>query len=355
MHFKLVNLALQTGQNNILHLYPSLDDVVFLTVKNALCSFVVNLPKKLEKEIHQITENFIAYKKEIAPKPWSHSVLNSLDFHYSLNTLKIIEANTNASGFLLSNLLLKNQEEAKAFEDDILKSFKIVFKNPSFKDVLIVDKSPETEKMFAEFLMFQDFFKRHGVEAKIIKTSKVFMDNKPLYLYNRDTDFYLKKNLALRTLWEANKIHLSTSPFSYENLANKKFNSQQNNVLNREKFNLLKKASLKTLKLTDENKADLWVRRRELFFKPFSSFGSKGVYSGKSVSRKKFDTFNNEYLAQEFHPPGKIQNNNKQWKFDIRAFFSESGVQKIIARVYQGQLTNFFSFGGGFALIKWVD
>ncbi len=353
MPLKLVNFVLQTGRNDILNLYPSLNEAILLTIKNALCPFIVNLPKKLEKEIHQVTEYFMAYKKETASKPWDDSVLNSLDFHYSSNTLKIIEANTNASGFLLSNLLLDDQEEVKVFEDDILKSFKTIFKNDSFKHVFIVDKFPETEKMFAEFLMFQDFFKRNGTNAEIIKTSKVYIKHDPLYIYNRDTDFYLEENPVLRFLWETKKIHLSTSPFSYENLANKKFNSEQNNLLISKKFNLLKKATLQTLNITDENKEDLWVRRKKLFFKPFSSFGSKGVYSGKSVSRKKFDVFNNEYLAQEFHPPGKIKNN--QWKFDIRAFFSENGVQKIIARVYQGQLTNFFNLGGGFALIKWVD
>ena len=83
-------------------------------------------------------------------------------------------------------------------------------------------------------------------------------------------------------------------------------------------------------------------------------FGGKGVYAGKSLSRKKFDSLGNHYIAQEAHPPGRVDFNDENWKYDIRAFFSESHVQKIVARVYQGQVTNFSKEGGGFALIDWV-
>jgi hypothetical protein len=49
-----------------------------------------------------------------------------------------------------------------------------------------------------------------------------------------------------------------------------------------------------------------------------------------------------------------VTHNDQEWKYDIRAYFSEGSVQKILARVYQGQLTNFSQAGGGFALIEWV-
>ncbi len=267
--------------------------------------------------------------------------------------MKFIEANTNASGFLLPNILFDSPEEVLKFEKTLLESFQSVFQNNSPDKVYIIDKDPESEKMFLEFLMYKDFFERHGISAKILKTSEVQIQNDSLYLYNRDTDFYLERNPVIRALWETNKIHLSTSPSSYQNIADKKFDVHNNDLL--EKYEHLNPATLQTLSLSSENRDEIWSKRKKFFFKPSSSFGSKGVYAGKSGSRKKFDTFEDGYLAQELHPPGKVTEADEDWKYDIRAFFSENGVQKIIARVYQGQLTNFSKLGGGFALIKWVD
>ncbi|MGH1467342.1 MAG: hypothetical protein ACRBBP_00470 [Bdellovibrionales bacterium] len=344
---------MQTGKSKTLELYPSITSDALKRIEYALCPFLIKLPKKLESNIHQITKEFIAYKKKTATTAWHDSVANSLDFHYSSGALKIIEANTNASGFLLSNVLLNDPEKALAFENDLITSFKSVFKNDLLKTVSIIDNDPKAEKMFPEFLMYKDFFKRYVVEASILKTSEVKIQNDSLYLYNRDTDFYLEKNPVLRALWETKKVHLSTSPASYQNIADKKFDVYNSDLL--ENYPYLNSATLKTFSLNAENKEELWANRKKLFFKPSSSFGSKGVYSGKSVSRKKFDTFEDGYLAQELHPPGKVKNLEDEWKYDIRAFFSENGVQKIIARVYQGQLTNFSKLGGGFALIEWVD
>lgn len=350
--------VLQTGKNKPLDYYPSLTKEHLEAVGAALCPFSVKLPKKIQTQIFTVCEQFLNYKKETASTPWQDSVLNSVDFHYSSEKLKIIEANTNASGFLLSNLLLKNSEQALAFETDLIKSFRSVF-DSDFKKVFIIDKAPEQEKMFAEFLMFKDFFKRNSINVEICTTSSIpsviQSSDESLYVYNRDTDFYLEENLTLKDLWLNKEVILSTSPSSYQNIADKKYDTLNRDLMNQGRFKELKEASLETLNLTPENKDAIWSKRKTYFFKPSSSFGSKGVYAGKSVSRKKYETFTAEYLAQELHPPGKISDGEKDWKFDIRAFFSEQGVQKIIARVYQGQLTNFSNLGGGFALIKWID
>lgn len=349
-----MSFVLLIGKNK-LALYPSLTEDLLSDVANALCPFHTKLPIKVKEQIEKTCEEFLKFKKETATSPWSDSVLNSLDFHYSDEKLKIIEANTNASGFLLSNLLLEDDNEIPVFEKSLFESFKGVLKARDLKHIFISDKDPEGERMFAEFLMFKDFFKRFDVKASVVKTKDVKIKDSKIYLYNRDTDFYLEKNMVLKALWETGQAVLSTNPNSYQNIADKKYSVDSPELLKESRFTNLKESTLETYKLDDTNRDDLWTRRKSFFFKPSSSFGSKGVYAGKSVSRKKFDAFEDGYLAQELHLPGKIVNGDDEWKFDIRAYFSEKGVQKVLARVYKGQLTNFSSPGGGFALIKWVD
>jgi len=327
-------------------LYPSLTQDHLSFLEPVLCKVSVEIPKKVKQEIIKITEEFLSYKKSQF-EDWSDSVLNSLDFHYSNDELKIIEANTNASGYLVSNLLLENESKALGYERDILNSFYKVFETDKPEPLYIMDEDPESEKMFSEFLMFKDMFLRNdNSKVKIIKTKDLPLDENA-YVYNRDTDFYFEKNPEIFESYKNENLKLSTSPVSYERLASKKNDLRSTSTKD---FPNLDKALLKSVPFSK----DLWPSRKKYFFKPQEMFGGKGVYAGKSLSRKKFETLDDSYLAQESHLPGKITHLEQEWKYDIRAFFSESSVQKIIARVYQGQLTNFSTAGGGFALIKWL-
>lgn len=347
----------ETHQDLIKQLYPSINEERLDAVANALCPFKVKLPASLEETTHSVCSDFLSLKKESTKEmtdDWEDSVLNSLDFHYSDQKLKIIEANTNASGYLISHLINQKASDIEMFENVLFDSFMKKF-GTDCKKVFIADAKPEKEKMFAEFLMYKDFFERKGIEAEIIETSKIknHLDSK-VYVYNRDTDFYLENHPELLAAWKEGKLILTSSPLSYENIAAKAINIKEQELLDNEKYLNLKPFFLETLNFDKE----LWSKRKSYFFKPSSSFGSKGVYSGKSISRKKFDGLgedgNQDYLAQEMHIPGKVDHDGTAWKYDIRAYFSEGSVQKILARVYQGQLTNFSQAGGGFALIEWI-
>lgn len=345
---KQESFALQIGKNK--NLYPSLTDAHLEHVSNALCPFKLKLPLSLKNTINEVCAEFLKLKKE-SRNEWEDSILNSLDFHYSSEKLKIIEANTNASGFLISHLLEDDKNFIVSYEKTLLKSFQTVL-GSDLKEVSIIDANPETEKMYPEFLMFKDFFERSDIETEILKTKDLNLStNKNIFIYNRDTDFYLEKNLELLSAWKNKKAVLSSSPLSYDNIASKALNEKESHLLNSEDFTSLKPFFLESLPLSDE----LWEKRKKYFFKPVSSFGSRGVYSGKSISRKKFESLEGAYLAQELHPPGKVTHLEQEWKYDIRAYFSEGSVQKILARVYQGQLTNFSQSGGGFALIDWME
>jgi len=346
-------------KENTKKLYPSLNDELLKGIFNALCPFNVKLPAALEKEISKTCTDFLSLKKEASEQTgneWEDSILNSLDFHYSDKKLKIIEANTNASGYMVSHLCNQPSEDIKVFEEELFKSFEVKF-GKGFKKIFIIDADPEAEKMFAEFLMYKDFFKRMGVEAVVLKTAefkahlKSHLTEKTC-VYNRDTDFYFEHHPELLKAWKDGKLILTSSPLSYDRIAAKAVKQEETDLLETEKYSDLKSHFLETLNFTP----DLWPVRKGYFFKPASSFGSKGVYSGKSISRKKFDGLGEgqDYLAQELHPPGKVTHGETEWKYDIRAYFSEGSAQKVLARVYNGQLTNFSQAGGGFALIDWI-
>jgi len=336
-------------------LYPSLTKDLTESVSNAICPFKLKLPLELKADIHKTCDEFLKFKKA-ASSAWEDSILNSLDFHYSDQKLKIIEANTNASGYLISHLCYAPESHPEgaihSFEQKLFESFKYKFRD-DFDKIYIFDAHPESEKMFPEFLMYKDFFNRFGVDAVILTTEQFKKSlSATTYAYNRDTDFHFDKHPELLRAWKEKNLLLSSSPLSYSNIAAKNVTEKELHLLKTEEFSHLNSRFLETLEFSLE----LWDKRKSYFFKPSSSFGSKGVYSGKSVSRKKFDSLNEEqdYLAQELHPPGKVTHGDQEWKFDIRAYFSEGAVQKILARVYRGQLTNFSQAGGGFALIDWI-
>jgi hypothetical protein len=99
---------------------------------------------------------------------------------------------------------------------------------------------------------------------------------------------------------------------------------------------------------------DIWSQRKKLFFKPKNAFGSKQSYKGASVSRKTFDELDkNDTIAQEFIPAPEISyvtpEGPQNFKYDLRCYAYQGRLQLIVARLYQGQVTNLRTPYGGFA------
>jgi hypothetical protein len=92
-------------------------------------------------------------------------------------------------------------------------------------------------------------------------------------------------------------------------------------------------------------------------FKPAAAFGSRAVYRGDKISRKKFAEIAAEpgYVAQRHAPPGLVgvetSEGPRDMKFDVRAYAYRDRVLLLGARVYEGQVTNLRSPGGGFSAI----
>ena len=92
-------------------------------------------------------------------------------------------------------------------------------------------------------------------------------------------------------------------------------------------------------------------------FKPCAAYGSKSVYRGDKISRRKLEEIASTpgFLAQRRVEPGEVEvetlEGRRKMKFDVRAYAYRDQVLLLGARVYQGQVTNLRSPGGGFSAI----
>jgi hypothetical protein len=104
------------------------------------------------------------------------------------------------------------------------------------------------------------------------------------------------------------------------------------------------------------DRESLFRRRKELFFKPLAGYGSKAAYRGDKLTRGKFEEIlDGDYLAQRVVAPSErmilVEGQSRRLKVDVRAYVVEGRVLLLVARLYQGQTTNFRTPGGGFASV----
>ena len=91
------------------------------------------------------------------------------------------------------------------------------------------------------------------------------------------------------------------------------------------------------------------------------SYGGKGSYRGDKLTQRVFgEIMQGDYVAQRKAMPGEVMVSVADaeaaaFKYDVRCYVYEGQVQLVIARLYQGQTTNFRTPGGGFALVRSVS
>lgn len=274
------------------------------------------------------------------------SVLMAYDFHYDPESdqLSLIEINTNASGFLFADLAYQTHG-IEAWTDSrsrLLESFQEDGLNDR---VSIVDESPEAQKMFPEFLLYQEWFQQNDIQATIVDTKTPdWSDHLENFVYNRFNDFVLvsPESCGFRKKYLSKSIVLSPNPKEFILLADKL------RLLEFTKANV-SDVLIPILEFSDfESPSEIWSKRKKYFFKPKRLFGGKAVFKGASISRKRFDTLVfQDYLAQEIRPAGLYNG----FKFDMRFFTYKSQIQMGVARFYKGQLLNFDDPDGGLAPI----
>ena len=308
------------------------------------------------------------------------------DFHVTEGGLGLIEINTNAGGAMLSVALARAQRAccsplqdmtaaADTMENTIVNMFRnewrLCQRDRPLRCIAIVDEAPQQQYLYPDFVLFQDLFRRHGIDAIIADPSELTLHDGSLWhgrtivdlVYNRLTDFSLDDpaNAVLREAYLQNAAVLTPHPQAHALYANKRNlellsddrQLQALGVPTRSRDILL--AGIPTTKRVDPVDAErLWSERRGLFFKPATGFGSRAAYRGDKLTRRVWqEILAGDYVAQAIVAPGQrilsSQSPQQTLKFDVRNYVYDGAVQWLAARLYQGQTTNFRTPGGGFA------
>ncbi len=322
------------------------------------------------------------------PQP-ARGVFLGFDFHIGARGPQLIEINTNAGGALLSaavrsaqleccpevNQYLREAPDAEAIGHSIQEMFseewRLARGDAPLKTIAIVDDEPETQYLYPEFRMFERSFASRGWSAVIADARALtFEDGRLLagglpidLVYNRCTDFYLESpaHAALAQAYLSGAAVITPHPRAHALYASKRNLA----LLTDREFMIGAGASTEDVKILLEHvpptrilhgagEEAWWADRKRWFFKPMDGFGSRGSYRGDKLTRRVFgELLRGRYVAQEFSPPGerrgRVGDVTQTFKVDIRNYVYAGRVQQRIARLYQGQTTNFRTAGGGFA------
>lgn len=323
----------------------------------------------------------------------AQGVFFGYDFHLDEQGAHLIEINTNAGGGFLSALLLDSQRGAglpgeAAAEENLEQTFLAMFRNEwrlargdaPLKAIAIVDKQPEAQYLYPEFLLAKNLFERAGIAAHIVDPAALHARDDGLYLgfdlgeqkidlvYNRLTDFSLQQHPALRDAYLGGQVVLTPHPYAYAQYADKRNLARLTDAqglraigANEAGIATLQAGIPHTLVVQPDMEAMLWTARKQWFFKPNSGYGSKGAYRGEKLTKRVFgEIMRGDYVAQKLAVPGErsVCVNGAEpvsLKYDVRCYVYDGQVQLVAARLYQGQTTNFRTPGGGFALVRVVE
>ena len=317
------------------------------------------------------------------------SVFLSYDFHLAGAEPKLIEINTNAGGALLNAALARAQKACcsaianmttepvavealeQTFVNMFLAEWRLARGDRKLRRIAIVDDNPKEQYLYPEFVLFQQMFQKHGVEAMIADPTELLLhqgilwqgDDPIDFVYNRLTDFMLEKpaHAVLHDAYLNNVVVISPHPRAYALYANKRnlavlSDPERLKLLgvSEDVVRTLSNGIPRTEIVVASNAERLWSERRKLFFKPATGFGGRAAYRGDKLTKRVWEQIlAGDYIAQALVPAGvRLIGDRKApqaLKFDIRNYVYDGSVQFITARLYQGQTTNFRTPGGGFA------
>lgn len=337
-------------------------------------------------------ETVLAWAPDIARhSDGAHGVFFGYDFHLTNDGPRLIEVNTNAGGALLLQHLASAQQaccrEVGDFfpgprglddiEDMFVDMFRAEFLAQRPDDELgciaIVDEDPQAQYLFPEFELFRNMFASHGIDAIIadpgdleLIDEKLIADGRTVdVVYNRLTDFYLESPActALRAAYSNGAAVFTPSPRDHALYANKRNlavlgdeDTLRDMGASDEAIATLSLTVPRTTTVSEDNAAELWAKRRHLFFKPVRGYGSRGTYKGAKLTKKTWASIlQSDYVAQELVPPGErllvTDGTERAFKVDVRCYVYCGEIQLLGARMYRGQTTNFRTDGGGLTAV----
>ncbi|SDH63276.1 hypothetical protein SAMN05216603_11175 [Pseudomonas benzenivorans] len=309
------------------------------------------------------------------------------DFHVTEGAFGLIEINSNAGGAMLNAALARAQHaccpaieqllppalRAETLETGIIAMFQrewaLSGRQRPLRSIAIVDEAPQQQYLYPEFLLFQQLFQRHGLQAVIADPGELSLRDGRLWhgelaidlVYNRLTDFALAApaNATLRQAYLEHATLLTPHPQAHALHADKRnlallCDARQLQALGvpQATQELLLAAIPHTEVVTPANAERLWRERKRLFFKPSAGFGSRAAYRGDKLTQRVWQEIRaGDYVAQALVLPGQrvMSREAPALKFDVRDYAYDGVVQWVAARLYQGQTTNFRTPGGGFA------
>jgi len=306
-------------------------------------------------------------------------VMMGYDFHLTDDGPRLIEINTNAGGAALA---LRACHDEPRLTSSLARRLNMMFirewqdfcgEYRPLRSLVILDDNPQKQPLFPEMKCFVGWLAAFGIEAHIADPSELVADErgvsfkgKPVdMVYNRHCDFYLEDAAmaGIRKAYLAGALCLSPNPFVYGHLADKRRlvfwgNAEKMTELGLDKaeVQLLQKIVPRSRLLADLDDEQLWSERKTLVLKPVARYGSKGVLLGKGMSRKRFAELDpSQTLVQDLVPPSQITDaEGNSFKVDLRLYAWRDRSLGIAARLYQGQVTNLQTVGGGFAAVRLV-
>ncbi|MEM7017128.1 MAG: hypothetical protein AAF512_07270 [Pseudomonadota bacterium] len=321
----------------------------------------------------------------------TNGLLMGYDFHMTPEGPRLIEINTNAGGaFIVSEMLsaspsgipcgganpelfahtLKSDAFAQVFFEMVASEWRLSGIQRKLKSVAIVDSEPNDQYLYSDMVIAREVLRQHGLFARIVDPSALVFDGERLILdgveidvlYNRLTDFYLDEpaHADIRSTILAGQTLVTPSPRHHALFADKRNLEILSNQTLLQQLHVptsvgeVLQSIPHTLRLNDENAQVLWQRRRKLYFKPATGFGSKATYRGGKLTQRVWNEIREQnYVAQAMIPPPTrlidSDDSPKPLKFDLRAYTYDGQIALFAARIYQGQTTNFRTKGGGFA------
>lgn len=312
--------------------------------------------------------------------------LLGFDFHLSADGPKLIEINTNPGGALVNAALRRAQdpccdEMAHGLDSDPESAIFRLFLdewasqrgNAPLRTLAIVDATPEQQFMLPEFRMYEDLFRANGLEVLLCAPEALTVRDGGLWhgehridlVYNRSCDFALAQpeSAALREAWLADLAVLSPNPRAHALWASKR------NLVHLSSADALTAAGLpaelstrvaqrvpETVQVTPERAEALWRERKQWFFKPEDGFGSRGALRGDKLTSGRWpEVVAGGHVAQRLVPPSTrtvwLEGAPVSLKVDVRAYAWRGQVLLHAARIYQGQVTNLRTPGGGFGAV----
>jgi hypothetical protein len=315
--------------------------------------------------------------------------LLSYDFHLAELGPRLIEINTNPGGAFLNAVIGRfqrlccNEDDGidtapvgvvaeSALLDTFMTEWRIQRTDAPLRVVAIVDEAPAQQYLYPEFLLVAELLRRRGIRAIVSDPSELVAHEGRLHhgdapidlLYNRLTDFALARSehAAIRAAYLAGTLVMTPHPRAHALYADKRNLTLlcdpafgERSGASRGAIEILQQAVPRTQIVTADNREHLWSRRRELFFKPATGYGSRAAYRGDKITRRVWEEIAlSPYVAQELVMPSQRRlgtSSDEALKVDVRVYAYAGEVKLVAARMYQGQTTNMRTPGGGFAAV----